>query len=946
MVRKCSSALQLALLAAAVAVAVAAQLYVHHRPDAPIGWVLLISAALLVSFAGWYPAPSAEPIGTGSPQAALKVRRVSWGAATAVAVAATTVLSARSQWPVLPLVLWITGFLLGAAALRGWVVSPPGRAAPTWARREVAAVIAIVLLGAVARVVWIDSIPAFYFGDEARAGWSLVLTYRATIPNFFSMGWNTWPWIGISLQGLFGPFFGLTITTMRLSSALMGTLAIGATYLLVRELFTPRLAVLAALLFALCRTAIDFSRLGICHAQVMCYETLALFLWWRGVNTGRAASYWWAGVALGLCLYTYNAGELAPVLWVGWVAVSVAAAPRTLRTHWRAALITFAAMVSTMLPYLYYATDHLTFGNNWDQFTGMARRRQTLSQMLEAWHAGNASGAATILKRQVWLTWLGFGVSPSGGYQELNYRGGGMLDDVTAVLFVIGLAMALSKWRRAREGFVLYWWIVTVIVGGVLTIDPPAIVRLVGLLPAVALLAALPLDGLLRVSAETRARATASLALVAVLLAGAAWINWHTYFVEFANAPFADTESALGRRIERLPPGSTAFSLGSNDSMTFFNEIFHFNYPGRRLQDVPDPAHLLPLHQPVTFPVALILGPTQATLASYARTLYPHTDITDDIFAPERRLRFRELQLKPEDVTAQIGLKLTAIDSSNAVVAQMTGDPFDSNLIIPNTAAHLQWQGRIYWPTDHPVTLTVHAKRPVQVRVADGPVARVDGAAPADVVLDLPRGWLPLTITETAASERALSMAIKTPGSTRTLTAWDLNPNSTPEGLMAVYQRDSHALLRVIDPQLNAFAFTEEPAFEGDNAPMVHLPFSVSWSGALRITIPGTYGFEARGTGTYSVSLDDGELFNALAPSGIPNQLERAGHAERNLSTGTHRLEAHWTCPLPPSGRGRLFQLYWAPPGGERELIPPSAFVPVATAASDAGKSTTTPTNK
>ena len=942
MVRKCPSALQLALVAAAVAVAVAAQLRVHQHPDALIGWALLISAALLASFAGWYPPPSAEPIGTASDQVTSKVRRVWWGTATAVAVAATTVLSARSQWPVLPLVLWVSGFLLGAAALRRWVVSPPARATPAWSRREVAAVIAIVLLGAVARVVWIDSIPAFYFADEARAGWSLVLTYRAMIPNFFSIGWNTWPWIGISLQGLFGPLFGLTTTTMRLSSALMGTLAIGATYLLARELFTPRLAVLAALLFALCRTAIDFSRLGICHAQVMCYETFALFWWWRGVNTGRAATYWWAGVALGLCLYTYNAGHLAPVLWVGWVAVSVAAAPRTLRTHWRAALITFAAMASTMLPYLYYATDHLSFGNNWDQFTDMARRRQALSQMLDAWHAGGTGAAATILKGQVWLTWLGFGVWPSDEYQELNYRGGGMLDDVTAALFVIGLAMALSRWRRAHEGFVLYWWIVTAIVGGVLTINPPAIVRLVGLLPAVALLAALPLDGLLRAGAETKARTAVAVALVAVLLAGAGWINWHTYFVEFANAPLADTESALGRRIERLPPGSTAFSLGSDDSMTFFNEIFHFNYPGRRLQDVPDPAHLLPLHQPVTFPLALILGPTQVTLASYARTLYPHTEIKDDIFEPERRLRFRELLLKPEDVTAQTGLKLTVLDGSNAVVAEITGDPFTSDLVIPNTAARLQWRGRIYWPTDHPVTLTVHAKRPAQVRVADGPVAQVDGAAPADVVLNLPRGWLALTITEAAASERALSMVLRYAGATHPVTAWDLNPNTAPEGLTAVYERDGRPVLRAIDPQLNAFAFCEEPVFEGDNAPMVHLPFSASWSGALRITIPGTYGFEVRGTGTYSVNLDDKELFNAPPASAVMDQPERAAHAERNLSTGLHRLEAHWTCSLPPSGRGRLFQLYWTPPGGERDLIPPSSFVPVATAESGAARAATT----
>ena len=64
------------------------------------------------------------------------------------------------------------------------------------------------------------------------------------------MGWNTWPVIGLSLQGLFAPLFGLHIWTLRLSSALIGTLGVLVTYLLARELFAPRRRCSRALLFA------------------------------------------------------------------------------------------------------------------------------------------------------------------------------------------------------------------------------------------------------------------------------------------------------------------------------------------------------------------------------------------------------------------------------------------------------------------------------------------------------------------------------------------------------------------------------------------------------------------------------------------------------------------------------------------------------------------------
>jgi hypothetical protein len=790
----------------------------------------------------------------------------------------------------------------------------------------------MVVLGATARVIWLDAIPRFYFGDEARVGWSLVRTYQSGIPNFFTMGWNDWPWVGISLQGLFGPFFGLTTTSLRMSSALMGTLAIGATYLLARELFTPRMAVLATLLFAMCRTAIDFSRLGICHAQLMCFETFAFFWWWRGVNTGRAASYWWAGVGLGLCVLTYNAGDLVPLLWLGWLGLNVVLAPRSGGAYWRGAVITAAGFLAVAYPWLYYITDHFTFGTTWNEWTIIAHNRQAIGQVLDVWRVSGVGAAAVILWRQIWLTWLGFGVLPGGAYPELGYRGGGMLDDVTATLFVIGMAMSIPWWRRVRESFVLYWWFATAVAGGVATIDAPAIVRLVGLLPAMALLAALPLDKLLRAGAGNRARTAIAAVLVAVLVASAGWVNWQTYFVAFANAPFLDTESALARCIERLPPGSTAFLLGRDSSMTFFYDLFHFNYPDRRLQDVPDPAHFLPLHQPVTFPLALILGPTQVTLARHIRTLYPHTEVTDDIFTPENRLRFRELRLTPEDVAAQTGLQLTVYDSSNAVAAQTTGNPFAGHLDISNTGTRLQWQGRIYWPTDRPLTLTVRADTPTEIRVAGGFVVQANATAPADVVLSLPRGWQPITITEPASGARALSMAIKSPGLTRVVVAWDLNPNPVQEGLTAVYDEDGQPALRAIDPQLNAFA--DYPMFQPGDEPLVHMPFSAAWTGALRIATPGTYRFDARGIGTYSVRLDDVGLVNAASGPSATNPAERVSYAEWTLTAGIHKLEAHWACPgpvstVPPAqGQYRLFQMYWAPPDGKRELIPPSSFVP------------------
>jgi hypothetical protein len=257
--------------------------------------------------------------------------RWGWGLAALLCTLGTTALATADRRPVLTLAAWLSSGVFASLMLRGYRASAPARDQAPWSPREVTVVAAILTLAAAARLLWLDALPRYYFGDEPRVAEWLQHTYAHGIPNFFHMGWNTWPVIGLSLQALFVPVFGFSLTVFRLSSALMGTLAVVTTYLLARHLFTPRVAGIAALLMAFGRTAIEFSRLGVCHAQVVFFETLAFACWWRAVGTGSAVSYLWAGIGLGLCLYTYNAGEMAPVLWLGWLGVSVVLAPRSAR---------------------------------------------------------------------------------------------------------------------------------------------------------------------------------------------------------------------------------------------------------------------------------------------------------------------------------------------------------------------------------------------------------------------------------------------------------------------------------------------------------------------------------------------------------------------------------------------------------------------------------------
>src|SRR5690606_38274977 len=117
------------------------------------------------------------------------------------------------------------------------------------------------------------------------------------------------------LAPVFG-IFGATVETARGTSALIGTLTIGAVWLAARETLGPRKAILAAALCVVVRWHVHFSSL--CFRTPLTPLFMALLLWSaarfvRKPATGTAVL---CGAILGAGAYTYLAWRLVPVMIV------------------------------------------------------------------------------------------------------------------------------------------------------------------------------------------------------------------------------------------------------------------------------------------------------------------------------------------------------------------------------------------------------------------------------------------------------------------------------------------------------------------------------------------------------------------------------------------------------------------------------------------------------
>jgi hypothetical protein len=101
-----------------------------------------------------------------------------------------------------------------------------------------------------------------------------------------------------------------------------------------------------------------------------------------------------------------------------------------------------------------------------------------------------------VLWRQLTTTLGMFTHRGEGGGGFYPFNGAPVVMPLESVLLVLGLAWALWRWRDTRMAVLSLWFWPTIIAGNVLTVDPPYFERLPGIIPALAILMALPLNKL------------------------------------------------------------------------------------------------------------------------------------------------------------------------------------------------------------------------------------------------------------------------------------------------------------------------------------------------------------------------------------------------------------------------------------------------------------------
>lgn len=184
----------------------------------------------------------------------------------------------------------------------------------------IAALMAILALGAFLRFFLLAELPPGLYGDEAMNGNNAVEALRTGQFRVFYPENNGREGLFINIQALAIRFFGPDPSSLRGVSAAIGTLTVVAVWALSRELFfartlvaSPALAsLLASFFLATSYWHMNFSRIGFRAICVPLLSSLAAFWLFRAYRTGRMSSAVLGGITTGIGLSTYTAFRFVP----------------------------------------------------------------------------------------------------------------------------------------------------------------------------------------------------------------------------------------------------------------------------------------------------------------------------------------------------------------------------------------------------------------------------------------------------------------------------------------------------------------------------------------------------------------------------------------------------------------------------------------------------------
>ncbi len=545
--------------------------------NAITGVLLLIAAGILILFALEPTTLRAEAV----PEAA-HPNRLGFARRHAlpligglVALAALLIQLSRANPGAALVLLWLV-----ALALLVWVAYRYDHEAGTplslgLTRWDVLWLAALLIGGLLIGSYQLDSIPNSLVRDEGTF-WERAYSDsqgQETL-SFFDVGPYSYPLPGSLYQGAALAVFGITLWSWRFSSVLASVLTVIPLYLLARDIFDRRTALISGVALITLPYFLAFARLGYNNSQPIVLVTLMTYFLYLGIQRESLFYYALGGVFAGLGWYTYTAGRVGVVFGALFLVCMIGfrwlARRRNRSIKLRGLLIGSAVFVilslATLLPEWVYTNAVAP---------DLARYKTLESLFFNANYAGAffppeelyrdyppiVIGDQTFFFRPDLYARLlvrGFVRSLLVFHDEAltgaEYLAAPLAGGVSVLFYFVGLMVALRNLRRWQFSLILFWWFGSIFFLSIIDTFPARFQHFTPVIPTIALLIALGVTTaagfiarLVSVPPLRRIKLGTVVSLVAALAicGGIVYTNLHNYFVEMPQVYLPEFEDVM-----------------------------------------------------------------------------------------------------------------------------------------------------------------------------------------------------------------------------------------------------------------------------------------------------------------------------------------------------------------------------------------------------------------
>jgi len=514
-------------------------------------------------------------------------RHWQWLAAALIPYAASMVLFALRGEDALVRALWAVGiilFLFGQALWPWWQheAGAEGEYSPRFGRVQVFLLLIVLAVGFWLRFNQLQWIPHDFHGDMASHGLQARDILAGRTHYWFHEGWANIPMLAFMPAALSLKIFGNTLFGLRMASVIGGTFVLFSLYLLTWRLFDRhRPALLATAVLAINTPHIHFSRIAE-YMDPWPFLVTAMFFLVDGLKARRPASFAIAGILLGLGVQMYYSSRVIVFILLFSVVYLFLCHRPWIKENGRSLLLLIAGGLIAMGPSLiYFATHSEAF---------LERSRSVFlfydPVMTHLFGKYGLSSQWAVLGEQIKRSLLMFNHSIDSSTQ-FGYPHP-MFASILSPWLVLGVGYSVRHWRKPGPGLTLIWLTTIMIMGSILTNNAPFWPRLVGILPAAALLIGLALDRTLLLIEKGLALrgqgVNLAMSLVALLvIAYAGYANWQLY--SHTVAFNARGQARVGRYIEKLPLDMAICNF-SDPFQLSVRETYFLAWP-RKLLDLP-----------------------------------------------------------------------------------------------------------------------------------------------------------------------------------------------------------------------------------------------------------------------------------------------------------------------------------------------------------------------